>query len=114
MPYQYKRESLRDDEINRVINAYETFDGKFVVRTLLDTGPRVSELANLKKTSSGRSAALLSMVKEVPAGKNGRIILIILVPGIGNELLSVTGGLPADFLTIKGENGAMYLPETCC
>jgi integrase/recombinase XerD len=47
MPYQYKREPLSGDEVNRLINARETFDEKFVIWTLLDTGLRVGELANL-------------------------------------------------------------------
>ena len=31
MPYQYKREPLSDDEVNRLINACETFKEKFVI-----------------------------------------------------------------------------------
>jgi integrase/recombinase XerD len=49
MPYQYKREPLSDDEVNRLTNACETFDEKFVIWTLLYTGLRVSEFAHLKK-----------------------------------------------------------------
>ena len=49
MPYQYKREPLADDEVNRLTNACETFRDKFVVWTLLDTGLRLSEFAGLKK-----------------------------------------------------------------
>jgi integrase/recombinase XerD len=29
MPYQYKREPLSDDEVNRLTNACETFEEKF-------------------------------------------------------------------------------------
>ena len=49
MPYQYKREPLNDDEVNKVTNACGNFREKFVVWTLLDTGLRLSELADLKK-----------------------------------------------------------------
>lgn len=51
MAYQYKREPLSDDEVNRLTNACETFEEKLVVWTLLDTGLRVSELATLKKSN---------------------------------------------------------------
>jgi len=49
MPYQYKREPLSDDEVNRPTKACETTKEKFVIWTLLETGLRVSEFANLKK-----------------------------------------------------------------
>jgi len=48
MPYQYKRELLNDDEVNRITNACDTFREKFVIWTLLDTGLRLSEFADLK------------------------------------------------------------------
>jgi len=47
MPYQYKREPLSDDEVNKLINPCETFREKFVIWTLLDTGLRLSEFADL-------------------------------------------------------------------
>jgi len=47
MPYQYKREPL-NDEVNRITNACDTFREKFVIWTLLDTGLRLSEFADLK------------------------------------------------------------------
>jgi integrase len=53
MPYQYKREPLGDDEVNRLTNACGTFDERFVVRTLLDTGLRVGELKGCER--AGRS-----------------------------------------------------------
>ena len=49
MPYQYKREPLNDDEVNKLTNACESFEEKFVVWTLLDSGLRVSEFSNLSK-----------------------------------------------------------------
>ncbi len=49
MPYQYKREPLTADEANRLANACKTHEEKLVIWTLLDTGLRVSEFANLKR-----------------------------------------------------------------
>jgi len=49
MPYQYKREPLNNDEVDKLTNACNTFREKFVIWTLLDTGLRLSELADLKK-----------------------------------------------------------------
>lgn len=49
MPYQYRREPLTQDEANRLANACDAHEEKLLVWTLLDTGLRVSELANIKK-----------------------------------------------------------------
>jgi len=49
MPYQYKREPLNNDEVNKLTNSYNTFRGKFVIWTLLDSSLRLSEFADLKK-----------------------------------------------------------------
>ena len=49
MRYQYKREPLTADEATRLANACNPHEEKLVVWTLLDTGLRVSELANLKR-----------------------------------------------------------------
>ena len=49
MPYQYKREPLDDDEVNKITNACSNFREKFVIWTLLDTDLRLSEFADLKK-----------------------------------------------------------------
>ncbi len=49
MPYQYKREPLTQDEASRLANACENFEERLVVWTLLDTGLRVGELANLSR-----------------------------------------------------------------
>ena len=51
MPYQYKREPLTQDEANRLANACEAGEKKLIVWTLLDTGLRVSELAQLTKAN---------------------------------------------------------------
>ena len=49
MAYQYKREPLTQDEANRLANECETGLDKLVIWTLLDTGLRSAELANLNK-----------------------------------------------------------------
>jgi integrase/recombinase XerD len=49
MPYQFKREPLTQDEANRLAQACSTHLEKLVALTLLDTGLRVSELAELTK-----------------------------------------------------------------
>ena len=47
MAYQFKREPLTADEANRLANACKSHEEKLVIWTLLDTGLRVAELANL-------------------------------------------------------------------
>ncbi|RLE08532.1 phage integrase family protein [Candidatus Aerophobetes bacterium] len=70
MPYQYKREPLSDDEVNRLTNACDTFREKFVVWTLLDTGLRLSEFANLKKENiQWQERRLVIYGKGGPYGK---------------------------------------------
>src|SRR5713226_3690567 len=49
MSYQFKREPLTIDEANRIASACGTHEEKLIVWTLLDTGLRVAELANLRK-----------------------------------------------------------------
>jgi len=70
MPYQYKRELLNDDEVDRLINACDTFREKFVVWTLLDTGLRLSEFADLKKDNiQWQERRLVIYGKGGPYGK---------------------------------------------
>ena len=70
MPYQYKKEPLNDDEANRLTNACDTFREKFVVWTLLDTGLRLSEFADLKKDNiQWQEKRLVIYGKGGPYGK---------------------------------------------
>ncbi len=70
MPYQYKREPLNDDEVDRITNACDTFREKFVVWTLLDTGLRLSEFADLKKDNiQWQERRLVIYGKRGPYGK---------------------------------------------
>ena len=49
MAYQFKREPLTQDEANRLAQACSNHQEKLVILTLLDTGLRVSELAELTR-----------------------------------------------------------------
>ena len=70
MPYQYKREPLSNDEVNRITNACDTFREKFVVWTLLDIGLRLSEFADLKKDNiQWQERRLVIYGKGRPYGK---------------------------------------------
>jgi len=73
MPYQYKREPLNDDEVDRLTNACDTFREKFVVWTLLDTGLRLSEFADLKKDNiQWQERRLVIYGKGGPYGKKSK------------------------------------------
>jgi len=70
MPYQYKREPLDDDEVDKLTNACDTFREKFVVWTLLDTGLRLSEFTDLKKDNiQWQEKRLVIYGKGGPYGK---------------------------------------------
>ena len=70
MPYQYKREPLNNDEVDKLTNACNTFREKFVVWTLLDTGLRLSEFADLKKDNiQWQERRLVIYGKGGPYGK---------------------------------------------
>jgi len=73
MPYQYRREPLNNDEVNRLTNACDTFREKFVVWTLLDTGLRLSEFADLKKDNiQWQEKRLVIYGKGGPYGKKSK------------------------------------------
>ncbi len=48
MSYIFRREPLRSEDADRLVNSCESFEEKLVVWTLLDTGVRVSEFCNLR------------------------------------------------------------------
>ena len=47
MAYQFIREPLRNEEVDKLCHACETTEEKLLIWTLLDTGLRVSELCSL-------------------------------------------------------------------
>jgi integrase/recombinase XerD len=49
MFYQYKREPLNNDEVNKLTNFCSTFQEKIVIWTLLDAGLRLYKFTDLKK-----------------------------------------------------------------
>ncbi len=73
MPYQYKREPLTPDEANRLANACQTHEEKLIVWTLLDTGLRVAELANLTRDNlDWQNHRLMIYGKGGPYGKQSK------------------------------------------
>ena len=70
MPYQYKREPLNNDEVNKLTNSCSTFREKFVIWAFLDTGLRLSEFADLKKENiQWQERRLVIYGKGGPYGK---------------------------------------------
>ena len=49
MTYQYKREPLSAEEADRLMNAAATAEEQICIWSLLETGLRVAELADLKR-----------------------------------------------------------------
>ena len=61
---------MSDDEVNKLINACDIFREKFVVWTLLDSGLRLSEFADLKKDNiQWQEKRLVIYGKGGPYGK---------------------------------------------
>jgi len=83
MRYQYKREPLTPDEANRLANACQTHEEKLVIWTLLDTGLRVAELANLTKDNlDWQNHRLMVYGKGGPNGKQFKRRVIPLTPRV--------------------------------
>ena len=51
MSYQYEREPLDNDDIDKLINSCDTSREKFVIWPLLDTSLTLSQFSDLKKIS---------------------------------------------------------------
>lgn len=63
----YKREPLEDDEIEAMKKACTTFDEEMCLNILLETGMRVSELANLREDQISWQRSCITTV-----GKGGK------------------------------------------
>ncbi len=74
---QYKREPLADHEVDNLVNACESFREKLIIFTFLDTGLRVSELANLTKQNiQWQEKRLTIHGKGGPFGKMSKVRVI--------------------------------------
>lgn len=83
MTRQFKREPLTADEANRLANACQTHQEKLVIWTLLDTGLRVSELAQLEKSNfDWQGHRLIIFGKGGPYGKKSKRRVVPLTPRI--------------------------------
>jgi len=83
MSYQFKREPLTADEANRLASSCNTHEEKLIVWTLLDTGLRVAELANLKKDNlDWQGHRLMVYGKGGPYGTKSKRRVIPLTPRV--------------------------------
>jgi len=67
----YKREPLEDDEVFLLRKSCKSFDEEFVVNVLLETGMRVSELANLREDNVSWQRNCISLIGK---GNKRRVI----------------------------------------
>jgi integrase/recombinase XerD len=83
MSYQYKREPMTADEANRLASACNTHEERLIVWTLLDTGLRVAELANLKKDNlDWQGHRIMVYGKGGPYGSKSKRRVIPLSPRV--------------------------------
>jgi integrase/recombinase XerD len=77
MTYQYKREPLSIEEADRLLNAAKTLQEKLCVWGLLETGLRVSELANLSRDQiQWQQRAIRIRGKGGPYGKRTKFRVV--------------------------------------
>ena len=77
MAYQYKREPLTPDEADRLLNAAETVEERLCIWGLLETGLRVSELADLRPENIQWQQRRVRVTgKAGPYGKKGKYRIV--------------------------------------
>ena len=77
MAYQYKREPLSVEEADRLLKAVETSQEKLCVFGLLESGLRVSELANLTSQDiQWQQQSLRIQGKGGPYGKRSKFRVV--------------------------------------
>ncbi len=67
MAFEYKREPLEEDEMLLLRKSCRSFEEELVINLLLDTGMRVSELANLKEENVSWQRNCITIIGK---GKN--------------------------------------------
>jgi len=67
----YKREPLEEDEVLLLRQSCQNFEEELVINLLLDTGMRVSELANLKEENISWQRNCITLIGK---GKKRRVI----------------------------------------
>jgi integrase/recombinase XerD len=79
---EYKREPLEADEVEALRHSCANFDEELVINLLLDTGMRVSELANLKEENVSWQRNCLTIIgkgqkrRVIPLSKRARLLLM--------------------------------------
>lgn len=71
MTFDYKREPLEEDEVQVLRKSCRNFEEELVINILLDTGMRVSELANLKEENVSWQRNCITIIGK---GKKRRVI----------------------------------------
>ena len=82
MVFEYKREPLEDDEILALKCNCNNFEEELIINVLLDTGLRVSELANLREDNISWQRNCITLIgkgnkrRVVPMSKKVRLLLL--------------------------------------
>ena len=82
MVFEYKREPLEDDEILALQSNCNNFEEELIINVLLDTGLRVSELANLREDNISWQRHCITLIgkgnkrRVVPMSKKVRLLLL--------------------------------------
>lgn len=81
MPYQYKREPLTTEEVNRLVSACQTEQERLIVLFLLETGLRVAEFCDLTPDDFDRYNLRITVYgKGGPYGKRSKRRIVPLSP----------------------------------
>jgi integrase/recombinase XerD len=82
MALEYKREPLEEDEVLALRKACNFFEEELIINFLLDTGMRVSELANLKEENISWQRNCIAIIgkgnkrRVIPMSKRVRLLLL--------------------------------------